>query len=102
MNRYSIICVADIRDDRVQLKTWVVLLQKRRSLAIDQVVIATLVPNIVVCIAELIEGEVLARSSKDERTLFRRVGILPVYPTLESTVMIDDDNNKPHSHHSTA
>lgn len=89
MDCYSIICIADFRDDGVQVKTRIVLLQKCRSFPLDQVVITTLVPNIVVCIAELIEGEVFTRSSENERTLLGRVGILPVCPALEFVRLFD-------------
>jgi hypothetical protein len=51
------------------METGIVLLQESRGLALDEVVIATLVPNVVVCVAELVEGEVFARSTEDERAL---------------------------------
>lgn len=78
MDRHAVVSVADVRDDGVQLEARIILLQESRGLALDDVVIATLVPDVVICVAELVESEILARSTEDERAFIGRVSILPV------------------------
>jgi hypothetical protein len=42
------------------------------------VVIATLVPDVVVRVTELVESEVLASNTEDERAFLGRISILPI------------------------
>jgi hypothetical protein len=78
LNRHAVIGVSDVGDDGVEVETGIVLLQEGRGLPLYDVVIATLVPDVVVRVTELVESEVLASNTEDERAFLGRISILPI------------------------
>lgn len=66
------------------MQAGVVLFQESRGFLEDDMVVASLVPDIVVRVTELVEGQVLAGCAKDEGAFVRGVGIFPVWTLLES------------------
>lgn len=78
VDSHTVLGVRDVGDLCVQQQSRIVLLEKCRCLSFDNRIVTTLVPNVIVFIAELIEGKILSCKAEDKRALFWRVRVFEV------------------------
>lgn len=75
---YAMVRVRNICDLGVEHEARVILSEESRSLLGDNVAIAAGINYKVILVAKLIECQVSASNTKNERRLLRRVGIFPI------------------------
>lgn len=74
----AVVGVGYVCDDGVEVQSGAVLFQKGRDFFMDDPVVASLVPDVVVCVAELVEREALTGYAENEGAFIGGVGIFPV------------------------
>lgn len=62
--------IRDVRDLRVQVKAWVIIMEESRRKLSNNEIQSTLVNNQVIVVAEIIESQVIARTAEDKRALY--------------------------------
>ena len=78
MNCDTIVRIRDIRDLGVQMKAGVIGSEESRCELLDDDIESALVQNKLIVVAEIVEGQIVARTAEDKRTLYRGISSLKV------------------------